>query len=114
MCVCFSRVWSCHPQPSVLKGGLSESLVRVEVSGDCPNTSDVVEVSIDDSVLDLKRILQEAYGQQWGLSDRRLDRHGLALGWEVVFCDSALSYHLFLHDYGVKHGDIVHAVVRRE
>lgn len=69
--------------------------------------------SEDDSVLDLKRHLEQLQGTEWGLSERGRDRFGLALGWELVFRGSALSYHLFLHDYGIRHGDLLHAVVRR-
>ena len=79
----------------------------------------------DDSVSDLKRHIQSCYAKSWGLSDRRLDRDGLYLGWELVhrkFVDgrnnedeaSVLSYHLFLHSYNVREGDILHAVVRKE
>lgn len=73
----------------------------------------LVSASPDDSVLDLKRALIAAHGDQWGLTDRRVDRQGVAGGWELVFGGSALSYHLFLHDYEIGHGDVVHAVVRR-
>lgn len=72
-----------------------------------------VVANLDDSILDLKRALQHAHGPGWGLTGRRRDRHGLASGWELVFRGSALSYHLFIHDYGLGHGDLIHAVVRR-
>lgn len=81
-----------------------------------PRVGDAIPIvtSLDDSVLDLKRALQQAHGGAWGLTGRSSDRHGLAFGWELVFHGSALSYHLFLLDYGVRHADIMHAVVRRD
>ena len=70
---------------------------------------------MDDSVSDLKRQLEAAHGAAWGLEGRRRDRDGLALGWELVHRDGgAMSYHLFLRDYDVQHGEILHAVVRRD
>lgn len=68
---------------------------------------------LDDSVLDLKRMLQQENGQAWGLVGRPRDRQGLAAGWELVFNGSVLSYHLFLRDYGINNGDTLHAVIRR-
>ena len=75
----------------------------------------IVNTSPLDSVSDLKRLLQEEHGEAWGLLDgnRRLDRDKLATGWEVVFNGTVLSYHLFLHDYHIRGGTIIHAVVRR-
>lgn len=69
----------------------------------------------DDSVSDLKRRLQELYMEEWGLENRRLDRDRLATGWELVngTDGNTMSYHLFLHSYGVKHNDILHAVIRK-
>ena len=86
----------------------------------------------DDSISDLKRHIQSYYKDAWGLDGQRLDRDGLYLGWELVHCGneptdcasgdndrnnggdvSILSYHLFLHSYGIQEGDILHAVVRR-
>ena len=59
---------------------------------------------------------------RWGLDGRQQSREGTLMGWELVFEAGllengdvgkvVLSYHLFLHDYGIKHGDILHAVVR--
>jgi len=74
-----------------------------------------VKAHPDDSVSDLKRQLQNSYGREWGLGDRRLDRDGIAKGWELVAGadGSVLSYHLFLHSYRVHHHDIIYAVVRR-
>mmetsp|Transcript_171307 Transcript_171307/g.549157 ORF Transcript_171307/g.549157 Transcript_171307/m.549157 type:complete len:305 (-) Transcript_171307:119-1033(-) len=69
--------------------------------------------SLDDSALDLKRALEKSHGQHWDLERRPRDRQGVAACWELVFRDSVLSYHLFLRDYGLEHGDVLHAVVRR-
>lgn len=76
----------------------------------------------DDSISDLKRHIQSMHASTWGLEDRMVDRDGLYLGWELVHCNnsstqfddsSVLSYHLFLHSYGIKEGDNLHAIVRR-
>lgn len=72
----------------------------------------------DDSVSDLKRQLQNKYLYEWGLDGRRLDRDKLASGWELVVQgggkgSTVLSYHLFLHAYGIQNNDVIHAVVRR-
>ena len=101
----------------------------------------IVEVAAhpDDSISDVKRELQGMYLEDWGLEERRLDRDQIATGWELVcstgtyltcmgedeiarICgenknDTSLhvmSYHLFLQSYGVQHGDIIHAIVRRK
>lgn len=81
----------------------------------------------DDSILDLKRHIQSEHATSWGLVTERVDRNGMHLGWELVYCNSemdssassdegdvnVLSYHLFLQSYGITDGDILHAVVRR-
>jgi len=69
----------------------------------------------DDSVSDLKRELQNQFSSEWDLDNRQKDRDGVALGWEVVTENnrSVLSYHLFLHSYAIKDGDILHAVIRK-
>ena len=74
-----------------------------------------IEAHPHDSVSDLKRHIQSIFGAQWGLSGRRNDRDGNATGRELVndTDGSILSYHLFLDSYGIKDGDIVHAVVRK-
>jgi hypothetical protein len=74
-----------------------------------------VRAHVDDSVSDLKRLLQDAWAGEWGLTDRRQDRDKLATGWEVVApSGKVMSSHLFLtHDYGVHSGEIGHVVVRR-
>ena len=77
-----------------------------------------------DSVSDLKRHIQITYGEEWGLltkSGRRRDRDGIVTGWELLVASSdgdgddrvVLGNHLFLADYDVKGGDVIHAVVRR-
>ena len=74
-----------------------------------------IEAHPHDSVSDLKRNIQSIFQTEWGLLDRRLDRDGIATGWEIVndIDGSILSYHLFLSSYGIKDGDIIHAVVRK-
>jgi hypothetical protein len=74
-----------------------------------------IEAHPNDSVSDFKRNLQSLFGTEWGLSDRRSDRDGIATGWELVTDGdgSILSYHLFLSSYGIQDGDIIHAVVRK-
>ena len=74
-----------------------------------------IEAHPHDSVSDIKRHIQSIFEAEWGLSDRRLDRDGIATGWELVndIDGSILSYHLFLSSYGIKDGDIIHAVVRK-
>ena len=87
----------------------------------------------EDSVSDLKRMIQERYEEEWGLLGRRLDRDKIRTGWELICFnrknesnDNAsdqdprlgqdslvMSYHLFLRSYDIQHGDIIHAVVRR-
>ena len=89
-----------------------ERLISTDVS-----THPLIEIEAHphDSVSDLKRHIQSMYQAEWGLSDRRLDRDGIATGWELVndVDGSILSYHLFLSSYGIKDGDIIHAVVRK-
>ncbi len=83
-----------------------------------------INVHPDDSISDIKRQLQSVYFQEWGLEGRRLDRDKLSTGWEIVCKDrqsektdddaiEVMSYHLFLHSYGIVHGDIIHAIVRK-
>ena len=71
----------------------------------------------DDSVSDFKQSLQRHYGKEWGLDQRRSDRHGLAMGWELVTSGKnelqVLGNHWFLYTYQVAHGDLVHAIVRK-
>ena len=90
----------------------NEKLTSTDVS-----THSLIEIEAHphDSVSDLKRHIQSIFQTEWGLSDRRLDRDGIATGWELVndIDGSILSYHLFLSSYGIKDGDIIHAVVRK-
>jgi len=87
----------------------------------------------EDSVSDLKRMIQDRYEEEWGLLGRRLDRDKIRTGWELICFnrkneskDNAsdqdprldqdslvMSYHLFLRSYDIQHGDIIHAVVRK-
>ena len=90
-----------------------------------------LDVHPDDSISDLKRHIQNRYAEEWGLGigGQRVDRDGLYLGWELVYFSSndddddgrngksygsVLSYHLFLSSYGIREGDLVHAVVGRK
>ena len=96
----------------------------------------------EDSVSDLKRVIQEKYEDSWGLMERRKDRDQIRTGWELICHDrrreesensrtnskqkrikvtakredeeqSVMSYHLFVHSYRIRHGDLIHAVVRK-
>jgi hypothetical protein len=89
-----------------------------------------LDVHPDDSISDLKRHIQNRYAGEWGLGigGQRVDRDGLYLGWELVYYGndddddgvngkgygSVLSYHLFLSSYGIREGDLVHAVIERK
>ena len=87
----------------------------------------VIEINAhpEDSISDLKRNLQSRHLEEWGLEGRRLDRDQLSTGWEIVCRDrksedendqdsiKVMSYHLFLYSYGILHGDIIWAVVRK-
>ena len=95
----------------------------------------------EDSVSDLKRVLQEKYEEDWGLMGRRKDRDQIRTGWELICQDRrseiqmnansskrtgieieaqkdqdedhlVMSYHLFVHSYRIRHGDVIHANVR--
>lgn len=67
----------------------------------------------DDSVLDLKRHLQESFAERWDLSERKSNRYQIATDWELVagIDGSILGNHLFLHDYAIKNNDLIHAIV---
>ena len=71
-----------------------------------------VHASRYDSVADIKRELQERYGEDWGLLGRALDRDGVAVGWELVHNATVLCPNYLLGDYAVASGDTVEAVVR--
>ena len=90
----------------------------------------------DDSISDLKRSIQLLHGDSMSLTGRRLDRDNIATGWELVKevlphqypsdADTThesttrssptpsltvMSYHLFVHSYDIRHGDILHCIV---
>ena len=57
----------------------------------------------------------------WAGAERGTDRDGLLCGWEllpaVVRCrpseSEVLNPHYLLQDYGLRHGDVVYAVIAR-
>ena len=89
----------------------------------------------EDSVSDLKRMIQDRFEEEWNLHGRRMDRDRIRTGWELICLDQrkrmkqdnnsddelsccgdyslVMSYHLFVHSYDIQHGDIIHAVVRK-
>lgn len=84
----------------------------------------------DDSIADIKHVIQEQYGNEWGLTTssstwNRPDRYGLALGWELVrevggideepnpMSLEILGNHWFLDTYSIEHGDWIYAIVSR-
>ena len=72
----------------------------------------------------MQRMLEAAHAADWGMAGRQRTRDGSLRGWELVQADGALagggtgsvvlSYHMFLIDYEITHGDVLHAVVRRD
>ena len=82
-----------------------------------------VSATEDHSVSDLKQLIEAEAAETWEISGRRPNREGSLMGWELVQEEGeleggglgtvVLSYHLFLHDFGIEHGDILHAVVRK-
>ena len=103
-----------------------------------PNVIIDIPAHPDDSISDVKRYIQAHYGNDWGLTrdnnndddddddtskyTRKLDRDGLATGWELISitnnnstneCNTILGSWFFLHSYNIKHHDIIHAIVRR-
>ena len=66
-----------------------------------------------DSVADLKRTLQEKHAAAWGLQGRRQSPERLYIGWELVYDSYVLGENFFLGDYGIKSGDHLYAVIRR-
>eukprot|EP00538_Stauroneis_constricta_P001518 CAMPEP_0119551454 /NCGR_PEP_ID=MMETSP1352-20130426/4711_1 /TAXON_ID=265584 /ORGANISM="Stauroneis constricta, Strain CCMP1120" /LENGTH=121 /DNA_ID=CAMNT_0007597521 /DNA_START=3 /DNA_END=364 /DNA_ORIENTATION=+ len=60
----------------------STSTSTTEISCD---TIIPIQTHPNDSVFDLKRIVQERMGDEWNLFQRRQDRDGIAFGWELVF-----------------------------
>lgn len=110
------------------------------ISALCTQTVIEVVTHPEDSVSDLKRVLQEKYEEDWGLMGRRKDRDQIRTGWELICQDRrsemnaksskktgieieaqkyqdedhmVMSYHLFVHSYRIRHGDVIHAIVRK-
>jgi hypothetical protein len=111
------------PEPSQPLPGVVSSEKGVVSQEQQPHIH-VVHSFPEDSGLDLKQIIETNFGEEWGLAGRRRSREGAFMGWELVQEEGlleggsvgtvVLSYHLFLHDYGIEHGDILHAVVRKD
>ncbi len=87
----------------------------------------------DNSISDVKRQLQSLYLHDWGLEGRKENRDRIVVGWEIAKiksrCSSndnddydenddasleVMSYHLFLHSYGISDGDLIYAIVRKD
>ena len=66
-----------------------------------------------DAISDVKRALEARFSEAWDLEGRPRDRDGCFAGWELVSGETPLGPHFFVGDYGLKRGDVVHAVVRR-
>ena len=66
-----------------------------------------------DAISDVKRALEARFSEAWDLVGRPRDRDGCFAGWELVSGETPLGPHFFVGDYGLKRGDVVHAVVRR-
>ena len=62
---------------------------------------------------DVKRALEAQFSEAWDLAGRPRDRDGCFAGWELVSGETPLGPHFCVGDYGLRRGDIVHAVVRR-
>ena len=60
-----------------------------------------------------KRALEAQFSEAWDLVGRPRDRDGCFAGWELVSGETPLGPHFFVGDYGLKRGDVLHAVVRR-
>ncbi|KAI2491372.1 hypothetical protein MHU86_23192 [Fragilaria crotonensis] len=90
---------------------------ELERSGALSNTINYKLVAHpDDSISDFKLALQKKYAHEWGLDVRRIDRYGLASGWEVVLDGEPLEIlgnHWFLHTYEIVHRDLIYVIVRR-
>ena len=113
---------------------------HTQISALCTQTVIEVVTHPEDSVSDLKRVLQEKYEEDWGLMGRRKDRDQIRTGWELICQDRrseiqmnansskqmgieaqkdqdedhlVMSYHLFVHSYRIRHGDVIHAIVRK-
>jgi hypothetical protein len=88
-----------------------------------------IMVHPEDSVSDLKRQIQDLYGNVWGIVDRRLDRDSIRIGWELACLSKSVSTdefdviaeddltvmgnHFFLRDYAVHNGHTLYAIVRK-
>ncbi len=99
-----------------------------------PQTASSITIPVQahpgDSIMDLKERLESEFGTDWGLTN--------CLGWELLSVkrnnpttskaksdgnnedpatiannNEVLSYHLFLDDYQIDHGDTIYAVVRK-
>lgn len=80
------------------------------------NTEVIIEVLThpDNSVSDLKRYLQDRFGNDWGLTGRKLDRHGVGTGWELMDVNgNILGSWFFLNSYNIRDNSIAYAVVRK-
>ena len=66
-----------------------------------------------DAISDVKRALEARFSEAWDLTGRPRDRDGCFAGWELVSGETPLGPHFFVGDYGLRRGDVVHAVVRR-
>ena len=66
-----------------------------------------------DAISDVKRALEAQFSEAWDLVGRPRDRDGCFAGWELVSGETPLGPHFFVGDYGLRRGDVVHAVVRR-
>ena len=66
-----------------------------------------------DAISDVKRALEARFSEAWDLVGRPRDRDGCFAGWELVSGETPLGPHFFVGDYGLRRGDVVHAVVRR-
>ena len=100
------------PTPSLQLPESVSDLVATAPDSSSPSMPSI-SASLYDSVSDLKRIFQDTYAEEFSISGRKLDRDGLHVGWDVLHEGRAMSYHLFLDDYGVEHGDILHVVIER-
>ena len=126
----------CDHDGSIANGGDSHKdmeLIHAQNSSSGQTKLDAnpilpIDVHPQDSISDLKRSIQNKYASVWGLEDRKRDRDGLYLGWELIYrrvdsednesfgesanSHSVLSYHLFLDSYGIRDGDNLYAIVK--
>ena len=57
--------------------------------------------------------LFKKHAAAWGLQGRRQSPERLYIGWELVYDSYVLGENFFLGDYGIKSGDHLYAVIRR-